>query len=129
MKLVEQISEFKDRFNQALSIRNMKPIELSEKTGISEATISQYRSGYSKPKDKRLYIIANALNVNPTWLMGLNVPMEIKEQLIDAYMNNDKVEKAKALYKEIESLTPEKQAALLNYLKFLQTDSELPHLS
>jgi transcriptional regulator with XRE-family HTH domain len=122
--MIEKISDFKDRFNQALSIRNMKPIELSIITGISEATISQYRSGYSKPKDERLYVIANALDMNPAWLMGLNVPMEAQPN-----MSKDKVEKAKALYKEIESLTPEKQAALLNYLKFLQTDSELPHLS
>ena len=126
--MIEKISEFKDRFNQALSIRNMKSIELSEITGISESTISQYRSGYSKPKDERLYVIANALDVDPAWLMGLNVPMNAEEALVQAYMNNEKLEKAKALYNEVESLTPEKQAALLNYLKFLQTDSELPHL-
>ena len=50
--------------------------ELSEKTGISESTLSQYKGGYSKPKDKRLALLANALEVAPAWLMGLNVPME-----------------------------------------------------
>lgn len=75
--MIEQVSSFKDRLNEALRIRNIKPVELSEKTGISESTISQYRSGYAKPKEPRLGIIANALYVNPAWLMGLNVPMEI----------------------------------------------------
>lgn len=37
--MIEKVSTFKDRLNEALSIRDMKPIELSEKTGISESTI------------------------------------------------------------------------------------------
>lgn len=78
--MIEKVSTFKDRLNEALSIRDMKPIELSEKTGISESTISQYRSGYAKPKEKKLGLISNALNVNPVWLMGLDVSMEIGTQ-------------------------------------------------
>ena len=74
--MIEKISDFKSRFNEALSIRNMKPVELSEKTGLSEATISQYRSGYAKPKYERIVRIADALNVSLMWLMGGDVPME-----------------------------------------------------
>ena len=66
---------FQRRLEKALATSGMKPIELSEKTGISQATISQYRSGYSKPKQPRLITIANALGVSPVWLMGLDVPM------------------------------------------------------
>ena len=66
---------FQRRLEKALAASGMKPIELSEKTGISQATISQYRSGYSKPKQPRLITIANALGVSPVWLMGLDVPM------------------------------------------------------
>lgn len=47
------IEDFRIRLEKALTEKNMKPIELAEKTGISQSTISQYRSGYSKPKDKR----------------------------------------------------------------------------
>lgn len=75
--MINKIAEFKDRLNQALDIRDISPAELSKRTKISESTISQYRSGYAKPKDKKLVIISNALNVNPTWLMGLDVPMEV----------------------------------------------------
>lgn len=31
---------FQSRLNQALEIRNMKPVELSQKTGLSKARIS-----------------------------------------------------------------------------------------
>ena len=74
--MLEIKEEFKHRLERALAIRDMKPAELSRATGISEATISQYRSGYSKPKDTRLVQIANCLHVDPVWLMGLDVPMD-----------------------------------------------------
>ena len=75
--MIEKVSTFKDRLNEALSIRDMRPIDLAKSTKISESTISQYRSGYAEPKEERLAAIASALDVNPTWLLGLNVPMEI----------------------------------------------------
>lgn len=72
------VEDFRFRLEKALTAREVKPIELAEKTGISQSAISQYRSGYIKPKDKRLVKIAEALSVNPSWLMDLDVPMELK---------------------------------------------------
>lgn len=77
---MDTISDFKTRFNQALSYRNMKPVELSEITGISKSTISHYMSGYTKPKTDKLYVLAKALNVNEAWLIGYNIPMERDEE-------------------------------------------------
>ena len=73
--MVEIKEEFRTRLERALEYNDMKPVDLAKLTGIAEATISQYRSGYSKPKDKRLVKIANVLHVDPAWLMGLDVPM------------------------------------------------------
>jgi transcriptional regulator with XRE-family HTH domain len=67
---------FKNRLNQALEIRGMKPIELSNRTGLSKARISQYTNGVYEAKQKALYLIARALNVSEAWLMGYDVPME-----------------------------------------------------
>lgn len=77
--MVEIQEDFKVRLQKALNARNMKPIELANRTGLSEATISQYRSGYSKPKQKRLALLSDVLGVSPAWLMGLAVPMEPDE--------------------------------------------------
>lgn len=74
--MVKIKEEFKNRLDKALEYNNMKPVDLARLTNLSESTISQYRSGYSKPKDKRLVEIANALHVDPTWLMGVDVPMQ-----------------------------------------------------
>lgn len=74
--MIELKESFKDRLEKALEKREMKPVDLSKATGISEPTISQYRSGYAKPKEKKHLLIANALHVDPSWLMGMDVPME-----------------------------------------------------
>ena len=67
---------FSTRLTKALNIRNMKPIELSEKSGIPKSAISQYLSGQYKKKKKNLDILSEVLNVNQAWLMGHDVPME-----------------------------------------------------
>lgn len=72
----EIVEKFANRLNRALTIRNMKPVELHEKTGISESLISKYLSNNAVARLDKLSIIANALNVNPVWLMGYDVPME-----------------------------------------------------
>ena len=58
----------------------MKQSELCEKTKIPKSAISQYLSGAFEPKQDRLHIIANALDVDPVWLMGYDVPMERQEK-------------------------------------------------
>ena len=69
------------RIKKALSIRGMKQSELCEKTKIPKSALSEYISGAYEPKQDRLFLIAQALDVNPVWLMGFDVPME-KEKII-----------------------------------------------
>ena len=64
------------RIRRALSIRGMRQYELCEKTKIPKSAISQYISGAFEPKQDRVFLIAQALNVDPVWLMGYDVPME-----------------------------------------------------
>lgn len=64
------------RIKEALDIRNMKQNDLVQKTGIGKSSISTYISGDWKPKQENLCKIAEALNVNEAWLMGMDVPME-----------------------------------------------------
>lgn len=70
------MTELKDRLREALEMRNMRPVELSEKTGVPKGAISYYLAGKSQPKADRLYHIGKALDVNEAWLMGYDVPAE-----------------------------------------------------
>ena len=80
----ELVDTFANRLNKAILLRNIKPIELSEKTGIDKSKISSYMSGRYKAKQDGVYLLARALNVNEAWLMGLDVPMdrEIKTDIL-----------------------------------------------
>jgi transcriptional regulator with XRE-family HTH domain len=75
MKKTERVARLQDRLKEALEIRGMKPIELSERLDISRGTISYYMSGKSSPKADRLNLICSTLNVSETWMLGYDVPM------------------------------------------------------
>lgn len=72
----ELTDTFANRLNYAIRIKNVKPIELSKKTGISKTNISCYMSGKYEAKADGLKLLADALNVDPVWLMGYDVPIE-----------------------------------------------------
>jgi len=67
---------FSIRLQKAMNIRNIKAIELSEKTGIPKSSLSEYIKGKYEAKQKGIYKLAKALDVSEGWLMGLDVPME-----------------------------------------------------
>ncbi len=69
------VDTFANRLKYALSIRDIKPIELAEKTKIDKSKISSYMSGRYKAKTDGLKVIADVLQVSPVWLMGYDVPM------------------------------------------------------
>ena len=68
------------RLRKALTIRNMKQAELCRKTKIATSAMSEYLSGLYDPKQDKIYIIAEALDVDPVWLMGFDVPMEKEDK-------------------------------------------------
>ncbi len=69
-------SDFASRLSQALEARGMKAADLSKKTKVAEGTISCYINGRYEAKQNRVKVFAEALDVNPAWLMGYDVPMD-----------------------------------------------------
>lgn len=70
-------AELKDRLRMALELREKKAADLARDLKIPKSALSQYLSGYRTIKDsKRLYVIAEYLDVSEAWLMGFDVPME-----------------------------------------------------
>ena len=67
---------FATRLKEALAIKGTKQIELSRTTKIDRGTINNYLNGKYEPKQDKLIVIAEALDVSPVWLMGYDVPME-----------------------------------------------------
>lgn len=118
---------FKNRLIEAMDLREMKSVDLCNKTGIRDSTISQYRSGYAEPKTDKLNIIAKALDVNPVWLMGLDVPMEIEapktKENASALADIMKDARLLEVVKKIMKMSAEKKEALYQYIDFLSSSN------
>lgn len=86
------VSNTSARLKTALALRVLKQSELvhrcqpicrkyNKKMGKND--ISQYVNGKVIPKQDKLVILAEALNVNEVWLMGYEVPMNEEMEIID----------------------------------------------
>ena len=100
------------RLRIALSNNSMKPQELADKTGVNKASISQYINGSHKPSNISAGKIGEALNVEPLWLMGFDVPMErgkFKDAPEKAHLSFDNVEAFKKAYEQNKYLKGERE--------------------
>lgn len=66
-----RIDTFANRLTKALMIRNIKPVDLAEKTGISKSKISSYMTGRYKAKQDGVYLLSKALDVDPRLVNGI----------------------------------------------------------
>lgn len=70
------IDTFQNRLKTAMDLRNIKQVDLVEKTNLDKTLINKYLAGVTNARQKKLTILADALNVNEIWLMGYDVSME-----------------------------------------------------
>ena len=63
-------TEFSKRLKSAMDKNNITLTELSNKTGIGKSSISDWISGKYKAKQDNVFLLAQALGVNESWLMG-----------------------------------------------------------
>ena len=101
------MTRFQSRFEMALDMAHMSAVELSRKTGISESTISQYRSGYSRPRaTDRIFILASALGVDPSWLAGFDTPAQPGTSYV---------------LEIFQSMNAEDQRSVINFMTYLKS--------
>lgn len=129
-------AELKDRLRMALELREKKAVDLARDLKIPKSALSQYLSGYRTIKDsKRLYIIAEYLDVSEAWLMGFDVPMErhlarveenpVEEanKLADMFLHQIEIKETDAevqlMLEEYYQLNERKQAQVRDFVHFL----------
>lgn len=106
---MDSIYIIKDRLNEALNKRQMTAAELSKKTGLNKSSLSRYLSGESIPRSLAIGKMADALHVNPAWILGYDVPMENGDPFIRV---------------DLDALTKENQALLKAYYQALLDSQE-----
>ena len=110
VKVMDELYIIKDRLNEALRMRGMTASDLSKKTGLNKSSVSRYLSGKSIPRSLAIGLMADALNVSPTWVLGYDVTIygkEIRPQI------------------ELYKLTSENQTRLLAYYQALIDSQEV----
>lgn len=110
------------RIQDAMNIRNLKAVDICEKTGIPKSSMSMYLAGKVEPKSDRLYKIAKSLDVSESWLLGYDVPMERTQ----SQKNNDAIsdivvrlrtdENFLLAVEKIYAFSPDKLASFLHLL-------------
>jgi transcriptional regulator with XRE-family HTH domain len=95
---MKKIAAFSGRLKEALALRGLNSAELAAKAGLSKSLINYYRTGNGEPKAETLYIVAEALNVDESWLMGFDVPQSRRgSELLRAYSELSGENQAKVL--------------------------------
>lgn len=125
-----KVSNSQERLRELLRITNDKQADMVRKTGIEKSAISNYLNGKREPRQDKIIIIANAYNINPSWLMGLDVPMEIPKKstqdtetlIANQFPEEDnetlhRLRLAMDMYERYKNAIPEIQEAVENLLK------------
>ena len=101
------MTTFAERMNEAMTKYDISINEISRRTGINIGTLSHYKNGTYEPKRTNIYLISQALNVSPGWLMGLDLPERsylLDEEILRLWRQLD-YEQPKAVAQYIQSLT------------------------
>lgn len=105
------------RLKQLMKIKKLRQADIVEKTGLGKSAISQYVSGKITPKQDKIYIIANAYNISPSWLMGYDIPMEKlaqKKETSPTLNALDERDIQKRLQEILDDMTKDDSVALYN---------------
>ena len=86
-------NEFQYRLQKSLAASGMTAAELSEKSGVSEVNISNYINGKYVAKQDKCYLLANALGVDPGWLMTGDEPVSSDYKLPTFFSDSQKMVK------------------------------------
>lgn len=63
-------SKFIFRLKLIMEQKAITQAELAKRTGIRQSSISDWLAGKYQPKQDKIAVIADALNISPGWLLG-----------------------------------------------------------
>lgn len=72
----------------AMANADISQQELANRSGINKSSISHYVNGSHEPGNKAAYAMANALDVNPLWLMGIDGVSPVMQQSVTLEVSN-----------------------------------------
>lgn len=120
--------QFIERLNSILQKRNLSQADLSKMTGIRSSSISDWLNGKYEPKQDKIAIIAEALNVSPVWLIGYDEPST--NQTEGYYVDPETAEyaemlrtrpEARLLFSASRGISKEEMQEAVNYIEYIKS--------
>lgn len=103
------------RLRQAMAEKNITASQLASRSGLSNASISQYYNGAHTPSDSAAEKMGKVLGVNPLWLMGFPTGSELEQSAPGSELTNDE----KELIEMFRDLGGDRKARLMAYAYLL----------
>lgn len=119
-KIVATIPE---RIIELMKKNDLKQADLCRKTGLPRSAISMYLSGRRTPRQDKLLQICTPYNINPTWLMGYDVPMFSSSVYADE--NTDFItaclcdKNLQFIVKTYDELSPERRLEFVKFANYM----------
>lgn len=108
-----------DRIFERLQQLNMSQKVFSENTGISQSTISEWKSKRTNPTSEKIMIICKVLEVTPEWLLsGIGCSGD-RGNAIPWYII-DRDSELGAVVSEYQRLDEKQRARLMGYMEALR---------
>lgn len=120
--------KFIERLNSILQKRNLSQADLSKMTGIRSSSISDWLNGKYEPKQDKISIIAEALNVSPVWLIGYDDTSSNQPE--GYYVDPETAEYAemlrtrpemRMLFSASRGISKEEMQEAVNYIEFIKS--------
>ena len=105
-----------DRIFEKLNENNMSQKEFSEKTGIRQSTVSEWKKNRTNPSSDKIMGICEAIGVSPEWLLSGVDPAKSRAKnreyyVVDAYTD------AGILISEYNKLDKSQRDRILGYVE------------
>lgn len=112
-----------ERIFERLEQLSMSQKELSEKTGIKESAISEWRKKKTNPSSEKIMPICEALGITPEWLLSGIDAAGKRDKSIDYYIVNKSTDMGKLItfYNEME---PSMRERVMGYAEAFATLQE-----
>ena len=128
-------TQFINRLKAVMAEHKITQTELAKRTGIRQSSISDWLNNRYEPKQDKVYILANALNVSPAWLLGYddsNIPpvQSIPDKKDGYYTDPEAAEfaeylrtrpGARMLFSAAKDITKEEMEETVKYIEFLKS--------
>lgn len=122
-------TQFINRLKSVMAEHKITQTELAKRTGIRQSSISDWLNNRYEPKQDKVYLLANALNVSPAWLLGYDEP-DIPKPKDGYYTDPEAAEFAeylrtrpemRMLFSASRGISKEEMQEAVNYIEFIKS--------